>query len=276
MSKRGGAAMSREKNCGAVDVPASLSVALAGYAWARNTVGESGGAVYRLHGKPGAPDLYLKHGKHRVADDIDAEAARLRWLAEYLPVPRVVQFERASHEAWLLMTAIPGLSAYQVMEAHPESRSAVVDALAAFLRRLHAISPAACPFTSDLAQRLSLARARIDAGLVDADDFDEEREGWSAQQVWDAMQALPPLDPDPVVSHGDYSLDNLLLRDGEVVGCIDAGRVGVADRYRDLAIMWNCLGEFGAPLQERFMRSYGIADIDQGKLTLHLLLDELF
>jgi aminoglycoside phosphotransferase len=25
-----------------------------------------------------------------------------------------------------------------------------------------------------------------------------------------------------------------------------------------------------------FMRSYGIADIDQGKLTLHLLLDELF
>ena len=90
------------------------------------------------------------------------------------------------------------------------------------------------------------------------------------------MQALLPLDPDPVVTHGDYSLDNLLLRDGQVVGCIDASRVGVADRYQDLAIMWNCLGEFGAPLQERFMRSYGIADIDQGKLTLHLLLDELF
>jgi aminoglycoside phosphotransferase len=126
MSKRGGAAISREKNCGAVDVPACLSGAVAGYAWARNTIGESGGAVYRLHGKPGAPELYLKHGKHRVADDFGAEAARLRWLAEYL------------------------------------------------LRRLHAISPAACP------------------------------------------------------------------------------------------------------LQERFMRSYGIADIDQGKLSLHLLLDELF
>lgn len=268
--------MRREKNCGAADVPASLTGAVAGYAWARNTIGESGGAVYRLHGKPGAPELYLKHGKHRVADDIDAEAARLRWLAEYLPVPRVVQFERASQEAWLLMTALPGLSAYQVLKAHPESRPAVVDALAAFLRRLHAIPLAACPFTSDLGQRLSLARARIEAGLVDADDFDEEREGWSAEQVWDAMQALLPLDSDPVVTHGDYSLDNLLLRDGQVVGCIDAGRVGVADRYQDLAIMWNCLGEFGAPLQERFMRSYGIADIDQGKLALHLLLDELF
>lgn len=268
--------MSREKNCGAVEVPASLSGAVAGYAWARNTIGESGGAVYRLHGKPGAPELYLKHGKHQVADDIDAEAARLRWLAEYLPAPRGVQFERTSQDAWLLMTAIPGLSAHQVMEAHPESLNAVVDALAAFLRRLHAIPLAACPFTSDLGQRLALARARIEAGLVDADDFDEEREGWSPERVWDAMQALLPLTPDPVVTHGDYSLDNLLLRDGEVIGCIDAGRVGVADRYQDLAIMWNCLGEFGAPLQERFMRSYGIADIDQGKLTLHLLLDELF
>jgi aminoglycoside phosphotransferase len=106
MSKRGGAAISREKNCGAVDVPACLSGAVAGYAWARNTIGESGGAVYRLHGKPGAPELYLKHGKHRVADDFGAEAARLRWLAEYL------------------------------------------------LRRLHAISPAACPITGALHAKL--------------------------------------------------------------------------------------------------------------------------
>jgi aminoglycoside 3'-phosphotransferase-1 len=257
-------------------VPASLSEVVTGYAWARSTVGESGGTVYRLHGKPGAPDLYLKHGKHKVAEDIDAEAARLRWLADYLPVPRVVQCERTPQEAWLLMTAIPGETAYQLLEAHPELRPAVVVALAAFLRRLHAIPLDACPFTRGLEHRLALARARIDARLVDAEDFDEDRQGWSAGQVWDAMQALLPLAPDPVVTHGDYSLDNLLLRDGDVVGCIDAGRVGVADRYQDLAIMWNCLGEFGAPLQERFMRSYGIADIDQGKLTLHLLLDELF
>jgi len=268
--------MSREKNCSAAFVPASMSETVAGYAWARDTVGESGGAVYRLHGKPGAPDLYLKHGKHKVAENIDAEAARLRWLGDYLPVPRIVQFERTPREAWLLMTAIPGKTAYQLLEAHPELRPAVVDALAVFLRRLHAIPGDACPFTNDIGQRLPLARARIDAGLIDAEDFDEERQGWSAGQVWDAMQTLLPLAPDPVATHGDYSLDNLLLRDGDVVGCIDAGRAGVADRYQDLAIMWNCLGEFGAPLQERFMRSYGIADIDQRKLTLHLLLDELF
>ncbi|MEN3274353.1 MAG: aminoglycoside 3-phosphotransferase [Massilia sp.] len=133
-----------------------------------------------------------------------------------------------------------------------------------------------CPFTSDHAYRLTRARARIDAGLVDEDDFDEEREGWTAEQVWEAMQRLLPLAPDPVVTHGDFSLDNFLIRDGEVVGCIDAGRVGIADRYQDLAIVWNCLGEFGASLQERFLTQYGIPEPDQGKLQFHLMLDELF
>lgn len=266
----------REKPCAAIAVPSGWTATLDGYRWARDTVGESGGAVYRLHEKAGAPDLYLKHGHGSVASAIHAETARLRWLADYLPVPHVVQAERTPDEASLLMTAMPGLTAYQVMQAHPELRPMVVDALALFLRRLHAIPTEHCRFQSDHTQRLPLARARIDAGLVDEDDFDEEREGWTAEQVWEAMQELLPLAPDAVVTHGDYSPDNLFIQNGEVVGCIDAGRVGIADRYQDLAIMWNCLGEFGAPLQERFMQRYGIAHIDGGKLTFHLLLDELF
>lgn len=266
----------REKPCAAIVVPSGWTATLDGYRWARDTVGVSGGAVYRLHGKAGAPDLYLKHGHGCVASDIHAETARLRWLADYLPVPHVVQAERTPDEAWLLMMAMPGLTTYQVMQAHPELRTVVVDALALFLQRLHAIPVERCPFQSDDTQRLAMARARIDAGLVDEDDFDEEREGWSAEQVWEAMQKLLPLAPDGVVNHGDYSLDNLFIRDGEMAGCIDAGRVGIADCYQDLAIMWNCLGEFGAPLQERFMQRYGIGHIDQGKLTFHLLLDELF
>jgi aminoglycoside 3'-phosphotransferase-1 len=256
--------------------PASLSAELAGYEAERDTVGESGGAVYRLHSKAGAPDLFLKHGKDALADDIGDEMARLRWLGGYLPVPAVVHFTRTADEAWLLMTALPGETAYRILEEYPERRTAVVDALARFLRRMHEIRTSECPFTSDHAYRLARARARIDAKEVDEDDFDEEREGWTAEQVWDAMQALLPLAPDPVVTHGDYSLDNLLIRDGEVVGCIDVGRLGIADRYQDLAIAWNCLGEFGASLQERFLEQYGVLEVDRSKLQFHLLLDELF
>ncbi len=268
--------MNREEACPAVRVPESMSVAVAGYAWARDKVGASGGAVYRLHGKPGAPDLYLKHGKRAVADAIADEMARLRWLAGRLPVPAVAHFNSTVDEAWLLMTAVPGHTAYQLLQAYPGQHDVVVDALARFLKRLHAIPTSVCPFDSDHAYRLGLARSRIEAGVVDEDDFDDERAGWTAQQVWDAMQVLLPLAPDQVVTHGDYSLDNLLMVDGEVSGCVDVGRVGVADRYQDLAIAWNCLGEFGGALQERFLRQYGVATPDRRKLQFHLLLDELF
>jgi len=268
--------MNREKACAAVPAPESISAEFIGYKWARDTVGESGGAVYRLHGKENAPDLFLKHGKDSFADDITDEMVRLRWLGRHIFVPTVVHFVRTTDEAWLLMTAVQGKSAYQVLQEYPDLGLAVVDGLATFLRRIHTIPVSDCPFTSDHGFRLTCARARIDAGLVEEDDFDEEREGWTAEQVWEAMQHLMPLPPDPVVTHGDFSLDNLLIRDGAVVGCIDVGRAGIADRYQDLAIMWNCLGEFDAPLQDRFLKQYGIPDPDQAKLNFYLMLDELF
>jgi aminoglycoside 3'-phosphotransferase-1 len=71
------------------------------------------------------------------------------------------------------------------------------------------------------------------------------------------MQELLPLTSNPVVTHGDFSLDNLLIHDGQVIGCIDAGRVGIAGRYQDIAISWNSLGEFGAALQNRLFEQYG-------------------
>lgn len=266
----------REQPCGPAPVPATMADEVAGYRWARDAVGQSGGAVYRLHGKPGAPDLFLKHGEGTVADDVTDEMARLRWLAEYLTVPTIIQFVRIPDQAWLLMTALPGQTAYQVLTSRPDDRLAIVDALVAFLRRLHAIPVGECPFNSDHALRLSRARVRIEAGLVEVDEFDEERQGWTADQVWDAMQELLPLTPDPVVTHGDFSLDNLLIHDGQVIGCIDAGRVGIADRYQDLAILWNSLGEFGPALQDRLFEQYGIAEPDRRKLHFHLMLDELF
>lgn len=249
---------------------------LTDYEWSRDTLGESGGAVFCLHGKADSPDFFLKHGVDTVADDITDEMTRLSWLAGRVPVPAIIHFVRSPVDAWLLMAAIPGKTAYQMLEASHDNHLAIVDALAAFLRRLHSIPVSECPFNSDHTYRLAQARARIDAGQVDVDDFDDARKGWTADQVWEALQCQLPFAPDPVVTHGDFSLDNLLMQSGEVVGCIDVGRLGIADRYQDLAIIWNCLGEFDASLQQRFWQRYGIADVDERKLQLHLLLDELF
>lgn len=94
--------------------------------------------------------------------------------------------------------------------------------------------------------------------------------------MWTALQDCQPLVPDLVVTHGDFSLENIVMQEGAVVACIDVGRTGVADRYQDLAIAWRALGELDAALQQRLLQQYGIVDADQGKLQWHLLLDELF
>ncbi len=247
-----------------------------------DTVGRSGSAVYRLRRLDGqGPDLFLKHGQGPAADDVTDEMVRLQWLRSRLPVPKVVHFLRSQDqegrtsggdEAWLLTTALPGRSAYQELQ---DGRP-VVDALADFLRRLHDLDPDTCPFVTDHPFRLRQARANIEAGLVDTDDFDDERQGWSAEQVWQELLTRLPIAAERVVTHGDFSLDNLLLQDGVVTGVLDVGRLGLADRYQDLGIAWNALGEFGPQLRTRFLERYGITEPDARRLSFHVLLDELF
>jgi len=266
----------RETDVQPIDLPATLASLVQGHRWSRNMVGESGDAVYRLRAPGNGPDLYLKHARGLTVPDVTDEMARLRWLDSHITVPDIRCFITTADEAWLLMTALPGQTAYELLEAHPGERTAIVDALAGLVRRLHAIPVETCPFNSDHRLRLGEARWRLDAGLVDAGDFDEARAGWTAEQVWDAMAALLPFPPDPVVTHGDLSLDNILLAGGGHVGCIDTGRAGIADRYQDLAIVWRGLGDFGRSLQDRFFTSYGIDQPDERKIDFHLMLDELF
>jgi aminoglycoside 3'-phosphotransferase-1 len=253
-----------------------MAALVEGRAWARNLVGEAGAAIYRLHGRAGEPDLYLKHGAGPVADDVTDEMARLRWLAAHVELPEMRHFVASPDAAWLLTIALPGRTAYQRLESSPADAPAVVDALAQFLIRFHSIPVESCPFNSGHRLRLRQAHERMEAGLVDIDDFDDSHAGWTARQVWDEIVALAAFAPDPVVTHGDYSLDNLLLEGGAVTGCIDVGRVGVADRYQDIAILWNCLEEFGPALQRRFLAAYGIERLDEAKLRFHLGLDEFF
>jgi aminoglycoside 3'-phosphotransferase-1 len=48
---------------------------------------------------------------------------------------------------------------------------AIVEALAAFLRTLHAVLVSECPFKATSLAGLTKARTRIDAGLLDIDAF---------------------------------------------------------------------------------------------------------
>ncbi len=239
-------------------------------------VGESGCEVLRLDDRERQTVAYLKHGKGALADAVADEMTRLRWLQSRLPVPEIIRFVATQDECWLMTQALSGKSARALLDEMPDDRDLLIDALADLLRLVHEVPVVECPFDAHLERRLVEGRARIDAGLVNEADFDREQLGWSAEDVWKAIQTQLPLEPDLVVTHGDFSLDNVLLEDGGVTGCIDVGSAGLADRYHDLAICWSDLAEYGAHAQERFLVRYGVGEGDRRKLITYQLLNELF
>ncbi len=204
------------------------------------------------------------------------EVERLRWLAGNCSVPAVKELALSNGEAWLLMTHMPGKTAFRCLETEPRRGPEIVASIASFLRSLHSLPVDVCPFDSTHPRRLEEARARMEAGLVDTADFDDDNQGKSAVQVWSEMTGLLPLKTQRVFTHGDFSLDNILIEDHKVRGCIDVGRAGIADPYQDLAILWNCLAEFGVSLENQLLHDYGIRHIDQRLLRFHLSLDEFF
>ncbi|WP_276611613.1 APH(3') family aminoglycoside O-phosphotransferase [Caulobacter sp. 602-2] len=253
---------------------ADLSALIAGYEAVPASAGEGGASVLRLTA-PGRPTLYLKSGAGAVAAEIRAEAQRLAWLAGRAPVPSVLAFVQAAGEARLLTTAVPGVSAHDWLSAHPERGEAPVAELARMLAALHALPAADCPFDAAPAARVEEAARRLAAGLVDTEDFDDERAGADPGRLLEQLRTTLPTRVEAVVAHGDCTLDNILVEDGRPTGFIDVGRLGLADRWQDLALMRRSLSEFGNELADRFLAAYGAAQ-DQDREGFHLLLDEFF
>lgn len=75
---------------------------------------------------------------------------------------------------------------------------------------------------------------------------------------------------DPVVCHGDACNPNFLLDEaGHCVGYVDLGRLGVGDRWADLAPALLSLGwDFGEGWEPAFLDAYGV-ERDAGKRGSH-------
>jgi aminoglycoside phosphotransferase len=189
-------------------------------------------------------------------------------------VPEVIGFAGDDLSHHLLISEMPGPTA-----ADPRDRDAIaglVENLAEGLRMVHAVPAADCPFDHRIAAEIERARERMERGLVDEEDFDEEHRGRSARSLFEELTARIP-EEDPVFTHGDYCLPNVIVAGGGISGFIDLGRAGIGDRYRDLALAARSLAfNFGEQWVPLLFDAYGIARPDPGRLAFHRLLDEFF
>ena len=228
------------------------------------TNGESGAMVIRA-----GDTHFIKSEPISPLSELPSEVDRLRWLHQTgLPCPEVVDAADHADRHWLLMTAVPGrdLASTAVVAAE-----VAVQLVAEALRQLHALDPASCPFDHRASIRIADATARYAAGLYDGDD--------PANGPTDHARLLTtkPTTEDLVVTHGDACFPNFMAEHGRFTGFIDCGRLGVADRYQDLALACRSLERnYGAASIPAFLSAYGITEPDEDKLAWYKLLDEFF
>ncbi len=197
------------------------------------------------------------------AGDLSEEAERMRWCGRWLAVPEVLEYSRTEAGEFLVTGPVPGISA--VDDRAKRTVEQTVRAIGKGLRVWHDTLPVEqCPFSWDIDDRLALAE-EMNPEVAGTPEF---------QEVMRARQVVEA--PDLVVGHGDACAPNTLVSiDGEFVGHVDLGDVGIADRWSDLSVAMLSLGwNYGPGWEETFLEAYGI-DRDEQKIRLYQVLWEL-
>ena len=256
-----------------VEIPDQVQALLAGRSYDVVWRNELGGLTFEVL-LPGGGRQFLKWAPAGSGIDLAREVARLRWAAEFIRVPRVLDDGVAPDGAWMVTAGLPGSNA--VSARWIDDPDAAVAAIGQGLRAVHDTLPVQhCPFSWSVDERVADAHRRAKLGRIDVTSWHADHRGLSLAEALRTVDDPPPIDH-LVVCHGDACAPNTLIgEDGRWSGHVDLGALGTADRWADLAIAtWSTTWNYGPGWEKHLLAAYGV-EPDAARTRYYRLLWEL-
>ncbi|MFG1627096.1 phosphotransferase [Kribbella sp. NPDC049227] len=238
--------------------------------WEPVTVGESDASVYRRG------DVFAKCCGPDGVSELRDERDRAEWLAGTpIPCATVVDWVESADGACLMTTAVPGVPGDALAA---EDQAGAMASLGRVFRELHSLTD--CPFERPLASVVALAEDVVRRGAVNPAYLTDEWRKLAPVELLERVVAERPYAEsvqELAVCHGDACLPNVFFDPStlEVTGLIDLGRLGIADRYIDLALLTIQIHDEWSADPAPFLTSYGLPHPDQRRLEFYRRLDPL-
>ncbi len=259
-------------------IPDRIKAYIEGKEYSLDDIGMSGSKILLFD------DCVLKIEKQ--SENFDKMVEMMRWMEGKVPVPKVLEVVYEGEWAYLLMSRMEGeMSCSEKYLERPEELATI---LAEGMKMLWSVDISDCPRIRDVDAELCEAAYRVKHRLVDVDNVEPDTFGEGGfRDPEHLLQWLRDNRPtyEPVLSHGDYCLPNVFIKDGRVSGFIDLGDTGVGDKWRDIALCYRSFihnrdGSFGGKVYEDFdpERLFEKLQVEPNreKLRWYRLLDELF
>ncbi|HEY5105056.1 MAG TPA: aminoglycoside 3'-phosphotransferase [Acidimicrobiales bacterium] len=254
-----------------VQLPEALERLVNGRTYDAVWLNEIGG--WTLHLEEEASSFFLKWAPRSNGDNLLGEVERLAWASSHLRVPVVVESGSNDEGSWFYSQPIDGQNAVSAKwKLDPQTATT---AIGRGLRALHdALDVESCPFEWSVDRRRRDVQRRFREGLLSEHVFGWELRGLTVEEAMEELGETPR--EDLVVCHGDACAPNTLLDDaGEWTAHVDLGRLGVGDRWADLAIAsWSTVWNYGPGWEENVYDAYGI-EPDAAKIRFYRLLWDL-
>jgi kanamycin kinase/aminoglycoside 3'-phosphotransferase-2 len=223
--------------------------------------------TYLLEGADGTR-RFLKVQDADSYEPLNIQKQRLEWLAGKLPVPKVLYYEKTSDNEYMITAEIPGIDG--ISKFPEEALQDIVVTIAKGLKTIHSIPIEDCPYDNSLKNYLTIARNSFYEGRVDPEELITKFGYGDVEKAYrELLDISGEIVEELVFTHGDYSMPNVMLKDGEISGFLDLGGCGMADPYADLAIAEkSIIRNYGEEYVNLFYKAYGIDSPDRKKVKL--------